>query len=514
MDAAGGDDDVMPTFTHREARRVVIGILLCILLAAVDQTVVVPAVPAIAAEMNAFGHLSWIVTAYLLTSTAMTPIYGKISDSVGRRAVLLPCLVLFFVASAACALAQTLPQLIGARALQGVGGAGLMSMAQSAIADVVAPRERGRYQAYMTTTWGFASIAGPILGGYVTDHLSWRWVFWINLPITVAAFLLSDRALRMIPVRRRPVHIDWGGSLFLVAGITAWLLLLSWGGSEYAWLSWPILGLFTGGLALIWLLAWQERRSGDPLLPPRLFASRVFVCGIVLAFFASLGMFAGIFMLPLFFQLIHGADAEQSGQLVVPFLTISTVASYGTGVWTRRVGRTRLAILVGLVITAVGLGLMAGADGHTALWLTVLYSSLAGIGVGIVMPATLVSVQNAAERRDVGVATATMLFLRSMGGAFGSTMSGALVSMGFGGALATIGLEGRIDLGALRAGSDAFAGLPAGSRGVAEAGLQHGFSVAFAVAAGLMLVAVGVALVMPDVALRAAGEPTQGGIGH
>ncbi len=508
-------DDVMPNFSHREAKAVVLGILLCILLAAVDQTVIVPAVPAIAADLNAFGHLSWIVTAYLLTSTAMTPIYGRLSDSIGRRAVLLPCLVLFMVASAACALAQSLPQLIAARALQGMGGAGLMAMAQAAIADVVAPRERGRYQGYMTGTWAFASIAGPIVGGYVTDYLSWRWVFWINLPITAAAFLLSDRALRAIPVRRRPVHIDGLGSLFLIAGITAWLMLLSWGGNEFPWLSWPIATLFALGVALILLLVWQERRSADPLLPPRLFDSRVFVCCLGLAFFASMSMFVGIFMLPLFFQLIHGADAEQSGQLVVPFLAISTLASYLTGLWTRRVGRTRGAIIFGLVLALLGLGLMATAGRDTWLGLDIIYSVLLGIGVGIVMPATLVSIQNASERRDVGVATATMLFLRSMGGAFGSTMSGALIALGFGGALASIGQAGRIDLGALRSGSDAFAGLPAGTRAIAEAGLQHGFVLAFAGSALLMIVALIVAFVMPDAKLRAAGEPApHGGLGH
>src|SRR5277367_5143023 len=190
--------DAPTRFTHQQILRVLSGILMCILLAAIDQTVVVPAVPAIAADLHGFGHLAWIVSAYLLTSTAATPIYGRLSDIYGRRALLLPAIALFVVASALCALSQTLWQLIAFRALQGVGGAGLMAMAQAAIADVVAPRERGRYQGYMASTWGIASIAGPIIGGWVTDTLTWRWIFWINLPIALIAMLLCDRALRLL----------------------------------------------------------------------------------------------------------------------------------------------------------------------------------------------------------------------------------------------------------------------------------------------------------------------------
>ena len=511
MDSAAADD-VIPDFSHREIRAVVVGLLLCILLAALDITVVVPAVPAIAGDLDAFGHLSWIVTAYLLTSTAATPIYGKLSDIYGRRAVLLPSIALFVVASAACALSQNLFQLILARALQGLGGAGLMSMAQAAIADVVAPRERGRYQAYTTSTWAFASIVGPIIGGYVTDVLSWHWVFWINLPLGLLAMWLSDRALKAVPFRRRPAKIDIVGSALLVASVVCWLLLMTWGGTEYAWFSTEIVSLFVSGVALILLLAWYERRAEDPVLPPRLFRNQVFVCGSAISFFAALGMFSCIFLLPLFFQLIRGTDASGSGQMVMPFLAISTGASYFAGMWMRRLGRARLPLIFGLATAAIGLGFLSliGADSNLAAEL--LASTIAGIGIGTVMPGSLVSVQNAAERRDVGVATATMLFVRSLGGAFGSTLAGALISAGFSRGLAAQGLVGKIDLGSLRGGSDAFAGLPPGARAAAEQGLLQGFHNAFATAAVLLALAVGIAWLMHDVPLRSAGEvvPTGG----
>ena len=275
--------NALPNYSHRQILRVITGILLCILLAAIDQTVVVPAVPAIAADLHGFGHLSWIVSAYLLTSTAATPIYGRLSDIYGRRALLLPAIVVFVIASVLCGAAQSLWQLIAARALQGVGGAGLMAMAQAVIADVVAPRERGRYQGYMAGTWGVASIAGPILGGWMTDHASWRWIFWVNVPIGIGAFLLSSRALKILPVRRQRARIDYAGAALLTALVAAILLVMSWGGSEYPWLSMPVVTAVIASVALLIALVWREVVAADPLMPPRLFANSVFSGGVVIA---------------------------------------------------------------------------------------------------------------------------------------------------------------------------------------------------------------------------------------
>ncbi len=501
--------DARPSYTHQQVLRVVTGIMLCILLAALDQTVVIPAVPAIASDLGAFGHLSWIVTAYLLTSTAMTPIIGKLSDIYGRRALLLPSLALFIAASMLCGFAQSLPQLIGARALQGLGGAGLMSMAQAAVADVVAPRERGRYQGYMASMWGVASIAGPVVGGWATDHLSWRWVFWANLPLGLAAMWLCSRALLTIQKERQPARIDALGAALLAAGVTALLLTLSWGGVEFPWLSAPVLGAAVLGALLLAALAWQERRAPDPILPPRLFGHPVFLRGVAIAFLSSLGLFGATFLLPLFFQLSLGADASRSGLLVMPFLAATVVGAMLSGQAARRIGRTRGIILTGVGSSALafaGLALMAG---HAPLWAVLPCTFVLGAGIGGTMPSVMMQVQNAAPYRDVGAATGSLLFLRSMGGAFGSTLVGSLVAMRFAAGLRAAGLPGDVDLGSLRGGAGALG--PALTQ--ARDALTAGFGLSFGVCAGVMVLAVVVAAGMQDVQLRS-GAPAPRGIGH
>lgn len=493
--------DAIPAYSHQQILRVIFGIMLCIFLSSLDQTVIIPAVPAMAADLNAFGHLSWIVTAYLLTSTAATPIIGKLSDIWGRRALLLPSLALFIVASLGCGFAQTLPQLIIARAVQGLGGAGLMSMAQAAIADVVSPRERGRYQGYMASMWGLSSIAGPIVGGWVTDHLSWRWIFWANLPVGLVAMVLCDRALRIVQRHPRAVRIDYAGSALLVGGVTALLLMLSWGGVELPWSSAPVVALGTAGVLLLGSLTWQERRAADPILPPRLFGNRTFLCGVLIAFFTSLGLFGATFLLPLYFQLVLGFDAETSGLLVMPFLTSSVVGALVGGQVARRVGRTKGLVLAGLLGTIAGfLGLTLLAGGGS-VWTVLLPSAVLGLGTGITMPSVLMQVQNAADRPDVGAATGSLLFLRSLGGAFGSTIVGSVLVSEFNTGLAQAGLPA-VDLSVLR-GSAATAGLAS-----ARTALAGGFQLAFGVCLCLMLVAVVIATVMKDLPLRSGAAPT------
>ena len=497
-----------PAYTHRQILRVVTGIMLCILLAALDQTVVIPAVPAIAADLNDFGHLAWIVSAYLLTSTAATPIYGKLSDTYGRRALLLPALVVFILASALCALARSLPELIAARALQGLGGAGLMAMAQAAVADVVAPRERGRYQAYMASMWGLASVAGPVVGGYVTDHLSWRWVFWINLPLGLAALWLCDRALRLLPVRRGRARIDYPGAALLVVGTVSWLLVLSWGGVEHPWTSPRVLGLAVAGSASLLALATWERRAADPILPPRLFRDPVFLRGVCIAFLTSVGLFGATFLLPLHSQLLLGADASRAGLLVMPFLAATVAGAFAGGQAVRWLGRIKAIVLVGLLGCAGGFVLLGVLPAAASPWLVLPCTALLGFGMGTTLPTVLMLVQNAAEQRDVGAATGALLFLRSMGGAFGSTLVGSLLASRFAAGLSAAGVTGGgVDLGALRHGAEGLAELGPLAGEAAREALAGAFHLAFLACAGAVLLAAAVAVGMRDQVLRSAQAP-------
>ena len=501
-------------YSHPQILRVITGIILCMLLAALDQTVVIPAVPAIARDLHSYEHLAWIVTAYLLTSTAATPIFGKLSDTYGRRALMTPAIAIFIAASILCALAHSLPQLILFRGLQGIGGGGLFAMAQASIADVVSPRERGRYQGYLAGTWAVASIAGPVIGGYVTDDLSWRWVFWFNVPLGLLAIFLCDRALRLIVVVPRRSRIDGVGAVLLTFGISALLLMLSWGGTTYPWLSAPVLVLGLLGLCLLLALAMQERRVADPLLPPRLFTNDIFLRGVAVAFFASFGLFIATFLLPLDFQLLHGFGAEASGLLVMPFLVSSTVGAYSAGYLTRRFGRAKPIILSGLVASAVGFLLLATTEVATPAWLIMIESVVLGTGIGLCMPTSIVVVQNAVEGRDIGSATGAVLLLRSMGGAFGSTMAGSLLTLRFHHALRAAGIHRMVNLGSLSQGAAAFMGMPANARHAAVGGLVSSFSLAFLVSALVLVVAVLVAVRLRDIALRTAPVSEAPAVGH
>lgn len=499
--AADSAGEAMPNFSHAQILRVIFGILLCILLAAIDQTVVVPAVPSIAADLHGFGHLSWIVSAYLLTSTSATPIYGRLSDIYGRRALMLPAIVLFVIASVLCALADSLWQLIAFRALQGLGGAGLMAMAQAAIADVVAPRERGKYQAYMAGTWGVASVAGPILGGWMTDNLSWRWIFWVNLPIGIAAFILSDRALKLLPVRHLKARIDYAGAALLTGLVAACLLVMSWGGVEYAWTSPEVLGGLGACVALLVGLIARELHAADPILPPRLFGDGVFTRGVLIAAMSAGAMFGATFLLPLFFQLARGADAASSGTLIVPFLGANVAGAFTAGQLARKLGKAKGIVLGGLAMAVVGFLLLARIGPDTSHLVSVVDMIVVGFGIGVVMPSNLVIVQNAAARRDVGVATGALLFLRSMGAALGSTLVGTLLASQFAGSLLASGVTATVDLGALRGHGT----LDPAMRLLADDALTSAFHVAFLACALLSATAFVTCLWLRDLPLKSGG---------
>jgi EmrB/QacA subfamily drug resistance transporter len=462
-------------YSHAERMRVVIGILLCILLSALDQTVVLPAIPQMAATLSGGGHLSWVVAAYLLTATATTPIYGKLSDQLGRRAVLIPAIVLFIAASIFCALTTSVLMLILARALQGVGGGALLAVPQAAVADVIPPRERGRYQAWFAGTWAFSSVAGPIAGGLVTQHLSWRWIFWANIPFGLLALTLSFRGLAGLAARGGRGRVDFAGAVLLMLSVAAVLLALSGGGTDFPWASPQTAGIAAAAILGFTVLFWQQRRAAAPLLPGRLLAAPVFRGVIAVAFLNSAGLFGAIFLLPLLLQWMFHASAAASGLEIVPFLFATTVGAFIGGQLSRRTGRTQPIMAGGLAIAAVGFVPMALWPMHGSLLPPLLISALFGIGIGAVMPTSLVAAQSQSAGREVGAATGTLLLLRAMGGAFGATMAGALLAL-------------------------------------AHTNLGAGFRLAFLACAALQALATVIALRMEDVPLRATleAEPADG----
>ena len=500
------------TPTHRDIMRVIGGIVLCILLASLDQTVVIPALPAMAADLNGFGHLSWIVAAYLIAATVATPFYGKLSDIYGRRQLLNAAIGIFIVTSVLCALARTLDQLILFRTLQGLGGGGLMALAQAAIADVVPPRQRGRYQGYLAAVWGVSSIAGPLVGGYVSEHLSWRWVFWMNLPLGLLALFSCNRGLRLLTPRGGKLRLDVPGSLLLAAAIVSCLLAFGWGGTAYAWTSPRIAGLFALSALSLAALVWQEKRAADPLLPPRMFANRTFVCGVAASSTGALAIFLCIFALPLYFQLVRGNSAAQSGLFVMPFLLANVLGNIISSRLARRSGKMRGILTGGFAVGALGLCALAFLDATAPLWLVLGVTLLAGIGLGGCMVGTIMVVQNALQPRDIGAGTGAVIVLRSMGSAFGSALAGTLLGLGFATALANAGINQPIDLGSMRHGSDVLSQLPAAARQALTHGVAATFRAIFAFGAFVAVISLLIVRWMPDLELRG-GTPAHTPLG-
>ncbi|MBP0597255.1 MFS transporter [Herbaspirillum sp. LeCh32-8] len=471
--------------------RVLSGIVICIFLAALDQTVVIPAIPAMARDLHDSRNLSWILTAYLLASTIVAPIYGRLSDTYGRRKLLEICLVIFIVASVACGFAQSITQLIFLRALQGLGGGGLMSLAQAAIADAVTPRERGRYQGYLAGVWALASIAGPLVGGFLADHASWKWLFWINLPLGLLALHLCRRGLpATFKARDYRTRFDTLGSLLMIATVSSLLLMLTLGGKALPWASAGMLGLALMFVIGFGLLAAQQIRKVDGLFPPRLFTDRALLTGTLASTLAAGGVFASLFVLPIFYQNMFRSGATNAGLLMIPFLVANVLGNYATGHLARKMGRMKPVVVTGAILSIAGFLLLSVLAPHLPLAGTILFSALAGVGLGCTMVGTLMAVQNAARQGDIGTATGTLLLLRSVGSMLGGAAVGAYLES----QLHLPGSSGAMDLhGAI---------MPAVS--VAPAA----FSVMFLGIAAAMVVALLICLKSPNVMLRSGEHPT------
>ena len=416
-----------PSFTHRQILIILSGLMTGLFLAALDQTIVATALPTIVGELGGLDYYAWVVTAYLLSSTVCTPLYGKLSDIYGRRPTYLAAILIFLLGSLLAGVAQDMIQLIVFRGVQGVGAGGLMAMTFAVIGDVVSPRQRGRYIGYLAGVWGFASVVGPLVGGFIVDSLSWRWVFLINLPVGAAALAVASGVLRL-PAPARRHRIDVEGAALLIGGVGCLMLAVVWGGVEYPWGSPVILGLSGGGAALTAaFLAW-ETRVAEPLLPLRLFRNPIYSISSALGFLIGFALFGGVVFLPLFLQVVTGVSATASGLLILPLTAGMVAGSVGSGRLTTSTGRYKAFPIAGSALTVAGMALLSGLTAETPFWISSLQMTVLGLGVGMVMQVSLLAIQNAVEYRDLGVATSSAQFFRSLGGSFGVALFGAIMN--------------------------------------------------------------------------------------
>lgn len=493
-------------FSHREKTVIVLGLMLGMFLAALEQTIIATALPGIAADLRDAEHLSWVVSAYLLTSTAATPIYGKLSDLYGRKRMLLIAIAIFLLTSLLCGLATTMKELILYRALQGLGGGGLLAMAHATVADVVSPRERGRYQGYIAAVFAVASVAGPVLGGLFTEHLTWAWVFWINLPFGLAAMLVAQKTLSRLPVKRLRHRIDYAGAVLIVSAVCCLLLITTMGGNEVAWTSPVIFGLGLAAVVLFALAIWQERRAPEPILPPRLFRNTNYNLAMTASLLLAAVMIGGLVFMPLLLQMVYQMSAGDAGLMLIPLTVTSVAGALTAGQTVTRTGRYKIFPLLGLGCVLAAMLLLATVTAATPLWLAALYMGLSGYGIGLFMPVMLISVQNTVEYRDLGVGTASVSFFRSMGGSIGVAVFGAVLLARMNQLLAQV--PGHELLGEapavrlLRSGTAALSSTPLPLRAGVEAAITGAFQSLFLLAAGVAALALVAILRLKEVPLR------------
>lgn len=421
--------------TKRQVLTVFAGLMIGMLLSALDQTIVSTALPTIVGELGGLTHLSWVVTSYMLASTVSAPLYGKLSDLYGRRLLFQTAIVIFLVGSVLAGLSQSMLQLIIFRGIQGAGGGGLMVLSMAIIADIVSPRERGRYQGLIGSVFGLSSIAGPLLGGFFVDHLDWRWVFYVNLPLGAVALWVTQRALKLPHVRHER-SVDWAGAALLTVAITTLLLVSVWGGEVYPWLSWQVLSLATVSLVATVAFVLVEAAALEPIVPLSLFRDKVFTVGALMNFVLGAAMFVVILFMPMFLQVVTGVSATDSGLLVMPLMAGMLTGSISSGRLITRFGRYKVFPIVGTALVALGYGLLSTMDTDTSLWASSLYMAILGLGLGNVNPVVVLAIQNAVRTEHLGTATSTAQLFRSIGGTLGVTVFGALMNLKLDAALA------------------------------------------------------------------------------
>jgi EmrB/QacA subfamily drug resistance transporter len=402
-------------------------LMLVLLIASLDQTIVSTALPTIAGDLGGASHLAWVVTAYMLASTITTPLAGKLGDQYGRKIVLQVALATFLIGSVLCGLSQGMGQLVAFRAIQGLGGGGLMVTTQAAIGDVVPPRDRGRYSGLMGGVFGISTVIGPLLGGFFVDNLSWRWIFYVNVPIGLVAFVVIA-AVFNVPTERAPHRVDTLGIALLATALSAIVLVTTLGGSDYAWTSAPIVVLAVVAVVSVAAFIVVERRAAEPVLPPALFRDRVFTVCSSVGFVVGVALFGSVTYLPLYLQLIKGSTPTESGLQMLPLMGGVLVTSIASGALITRTGRYKLFPIVGTALMTVAMVLLSTIAVDTSLPVVAVWMALLGLGLGCVMQVLVLAVQNSVDYSMLGVATSGASLFRSMGGSIGTPIFGAILT--------------------------------------------------------------------------------------
>ncbi|WP_030290946.1 MDR family MFS transporter [Streptomyces katrae] len=503
--AAGISKEVKP----RSVRVVLMALMIAMLLAMLDNMIIGTAMPTIVGELGGLEHLSWVVTAYTLATAASTPIWGKLGDMYGRKGSFLTSIVIFLIGSVLSGMAQDMGQLIGFRAIQGLGAGGLMVGVMAIIGDLIPPRERGKYQGMMAGVMALAMIGGPLVGGTITDHLGWRWSFYINLPLGAVALAMVSAVLHL-PKKKAQGKIDYLGAALLTVAITSTVLVTTWGGTEYAWGSGEIIGLIVVGVVSIAAFLFAETKAAEPVMPLHIFRSRNFTLMSVIGFLVGFAMFGGVLYLPLFQQSVQGASATNSGLLLLPMLLSMMAVSLIAGRITTSSGKYKIFPIIGGALMVVGLFLLAQMDTDTSRLMSGVYMAILGAGLGFLMQITMLVAQNSVDMKDMGVASSSATLFRTLGGSFGVALMGSLFTSRVTDTMSErLGPQAAQAAGSAQLDAASLAKLPEAVRDAYQHAVAAGTHSAFLLGAVVAVLGFAAAWFVKEVPLRGAG-PAQG----